>query len=148
MTQRGPGGNRGGRSPAIQDNSRGFQNAGPGLQGRGGRGFNRSNTPSRNRGMNFRQERLGPAGRGGQGPRMRPRQFVPEDQDQTNQPTPPRGRGWAPGYGPGTRRGWGPGWRQNWTPDWNLKPQPEKSPDANAPEPPIAEDQPVKSQGE
>jgi hypothetical protein len=79
---------------------------------------------------------------------MRPRQFVPENQDQTNQPTPPRGRGWTPGYEQGTTQGRGPAWEQDWTPDWNLKPQPEKAPDANAPEAPIVEDQPEQPQGE
>jgi len=149
MTQRGPVADRGGRGPAIQDrDGRGFQNAGPGMSGRGGRSFNRSNTPPQNWGMNNRQGQPGPGGRGGHGPRMRPRQFVPENQDQTNQPTPPTGRGWTPGYGPGTGQGRGPGWGQNWTPDWNLKPQPEKAPDANIPEPPIVEDQPQQPQGE
>ena len=143
IMQRGPIVGRGGRG------GRGFQNAGSGMPGRGGRGFNRRNTPPQNWGMNNRQGRPGPRGRAGQGPQMWQRQFVPEDQDQINQPTPLRGRGWTPGYGPGTRRqGWGPGWRQDWTPDWNLKPQPEKAPDANAPKPPIVEDQPEQPQGE
>jgi hypothetical protein len=147
MIQRGPGAGRG---------SRRFQDAGPGMpsiggrgfQGRGGRGSVRGNTPPQGWGMNNRQGRAGPGGRGRQGPRMWQRQFVPDNQDQTNQPLTPRGRGWTPNYGPGTRQGWGPNWGQDWTPNWNLKPQPEKAPDANATEPPIAEDQPEQPQGE
>jgi hypothetical protein len=110
------------------------------VPGRGGRGFDRSNMPPQGWGMNNWQGQSGHVGRGGQGPR--PRQFLQENQDQTNQPTPPRGRGWTLGYGQGTRQGRGPGWEQDWTPDWNLKPQQEKAPDANAPEPPIVEEQP------
>lgn len=149
MMQRGPGAGRGGRGPAIQGRGgRGFQNAGPGMPGRGGRGFARGNTLPQGWDMNNRQGRSGPGGRVGQGPRMWQRQFVPEDQDQINQPITPRGRGWTPGYGPGTGQGWGPNSGQDWTSDWNLKPQPEKAPDANATEPPIVEDQPEQPQGE
>jgi hypothetical protein len=149
MMQRGPGAGRGNRGPAIQGRGgRGFQNAGPGMPGRGGRGSVRGNTPPQGWGMNNQQGRLGPGGRGRQGPRMQPRQFVPDNQYQNNQPTTPRGRGWTQGTVPGPRQNWGPNWGLDWTPDWNLKPQPEKAPDANATEPPIAEDQPEQPQGE
>ena len=53
--------------------------------------------------MNSRRGQLGTGGidRPGQG--MQPRRFTPEDTDQTNQPTPPRGRDWAPGWRQGRR---------------------------------------------
>ena len=63
--------------------------------------------------MNGRQGQFRPGGIGRPGQSIQPRRFTPEDTDRTNQPTPPRGRDWAPG--------WGQGWR----PD----PQPEKPQD-------------------
>lgn len=143
MIQRGPGAGRGNRGPAIQGRGgRDFQNAGPEIQGRGGRGFARGNTYPQGWGMNNRQGQFGPVSRGGQGPRMRQRQFAPEDQNQTNQFAPPGGQGWAPGLGQGR------GWRQGMGPGWVPNPQTENAPDANATEPPIVEDQPEQSQGE
>jgi len=91
-------------------------------------------------GMNSRQGRPGPGGIGRQGPGMQQRRLTPEDTDQTNQPMPPRGRGWAPGSGPG--------WRQGWTPDLEPNQQIEKAPDANAPAEPVIENQPEQPQGE
>ena len=131
MMQRGPLDGRGGR---------GFQNAGPGIPGRGGRGFARRNTTPQGWGMNNWRGQPGP-GFDRQGPGMRPRWFAPEN---WNPPVLPRGRGWAPGAGQGWRQGRAPGWGQG----WGQNPQPEIAPDANAPEPPIVEDQPEKPQGE
>ena len=88
----------------------GFQGRGMAMQGRSNRIFQRRNITPQGRSMNNRQRRPGPGGIGRPSQDMRPRRFTPEDPDQTNQPTPPRNRDWAPG--------WGQGWRRN--------PQPEK----------------------
>jgi hypothetical protein len=132
--QRGPMAGRGGRGTAMM--------------GRGGRAFQRRNIAAQGWGMNNWQDQSGPGGIGRPGPDMQQRWSAPEDTDQTNQPMPPRGRGWAPGYGPGWRQGWVPRWGQNWTPDWEPDLQPEKAPDANAPAEPVVEDQTEKPQVE
>jgi hypothetical protein len=92
--------------------------------------------------MNSSRGQPGPGGISRPGQGMQQRRFTPEDTDQTNQPTPPRGRNWAPGMGAGRRQGMGPGL------GWGPGMQPEKAPDANAPKLPIVEDQPEKPQGE
>jgi len=119
MMQREPMAGRGGGGPAIR-----------------GRGFQRGDIAPQGRGMNNWPGQPGPGGIGRQGPGMQPRRFAPADTDQTNQPMPPRGRGWTPGWGPG------------WTPNVEPNQQPEKAPDANAPAAPAVEDQPAKPQGE
>jgi hypothetical protein len=118
--QRGPAAGRGGRGPAIQ--------------GRGSRGFQRRNISPQDWGMNNWQGQRGPGGIGRPGPGMQPGRFAPEN---WNPPVQPRGRGWAPGAGQGWRQGQAPDWGQGWGPN----PQPETAPDANAPEPPIVEQQ-------
>ena len=155
MMQRGPMAGRGGRGAAMLGRGgRGFQGRGMAMQGRGGRGFQGRGPAMQGRGgrdmapqgwgMNNWQEQPGPGGIDRPGSGMQPQRFTPEDTDQTNQPMPPRGRGWAPGSGQGWRQGQAQGWGQSWGPN----PQPQKAPDANAPEPPIVENQPDKPQGE
>jgi hypothetical protein len=128
--QRGPVAGRGSRGPAMM--------------GRGGRGYQRRNISPQGWGMNNWPGQRGPGGIGRPGPGWQPQWTAPEDNDQTNQPVPPRGRGLAPGAGQGWRQGWAPGWGQG----WGQNPQPEIAPDANAPEPPVVENQTEKPQGE
>jgi len=138
---------RGARGLAMQGNGRrSFQGRGPVMQGRGGRGFQgrgdviqgrgfqRRNIAPQGRQMNGSRGQFRPEGMGRPGLGMQPRRFTPED---TSRPIPPRGRGWAPGSESAWRQGRAPGWGQG----WGLNPQPEKAPDANAPEPPSVENQ-------
>jgi hypothetical protein len=84
--------------------------------------------------MNGRQEQFRPEGMGRPGMDMQPRRFAPRDTDQADQPMQHRSEGWTPGMGPGRRQGMGPGWMMR-------DPQPEKTPDTNAPDEPVAKEQ-------
>jgi len=129
--QRGPAAGRGSRGPTMI--------------GRSGRGFQRRNIAPQGWGMNNWHGQRGPASIGRPGPRMQQRWFKPEDGNPT---VLPRCRGWTPGYGPGTTQGWRPGRAPGWGKGWGPNPQPETAPDANAPEPPVVENQTEKPQGE
>jgi len=107
----------------------------------GSRGFPGKGIAPQGRGMNGRRGQPGPEGMGRPGPGMQQRRLTPEDTGQADRPMPHRGGDWAPGMGMGRRQGMGPGWMMR-------DPQPEKDPDTNNPDDPVAKDQTEKPQSE